>query len=86
LEWWHNLREAAHDTIADIVERADELAGLPIRVHAHMLRHGTGYPKANRGIDTRIIQSYLGTKIFSILFVTPNFHLPSFKVFGMINV
>jgi type 1 fimbriae regulatory protein FimB/type 1 fimbriae regulatory protein FimE len=50
----------ANDTIAGIVERAGELAGLPLRVHAHMLRHGTGYYLANRGIDTRTIQSYLG--------------------------
>nr|AYN62307.1 hypothetical protein [Heteroscytonema crispum UCFS15] len=27
-----------------------------------------------------------GIKIFSILFVTPNLRLPSFKGFGMINV
>lgn len=52
----------AHDTIAGIVERAGELAGLPFRVHAHMLRYGTGYYLANRGIDTRTIQSYLGHK------------------------
>ncbi|MBD2472437.1 tyrosine-type recombinase/integrase [Nostoc sp. FACHB-145] len=52
----------AHDTIAGIVERAGELAGLPFRVHAHMLRHSTGYYLANRGIDTRTIQSYLGHK------------------------
>ncbi|WP_317112745.1 tyrosine-type recombinase/integrase [Chroococcidiopsis sp. SAG 2025] len=32
----------------------------PFPVHAHMLRHGTGYYLANRGTDTRIIQSYLG--------------------------
>jgi site-specific recombinase XerD len=29
-------------------------------IHAHMLRHGTGYYLANRGIDTQTIQSYLG--------------------------
>ncbi|BBD63595.1 integrase/recombinase (plasmid) [Nostoc sp. HK-01] len=52
----------AHDTIAGIVERAGELASLPFRVHAHMLRHGTGYYLANRGTDTRTIQSYLGHK------------------------
>ncbi len=52
----------AHDTIAGIVERAGELAGLPFPIHAHMLRHGTGYYLANRGIDTRTIQSYLGHK------------------------
>jgi len=56
------LGPLAHDTIAGIVERAGELAGLPFRVHAHMLRHGTGYYLANRGIDTRTIQGYLGHK------------------------
>ncbi len=42
----------AHDMIADIVERAGEKASLPFPVHTHMLRHGTGYYLANRGIDT----------------------------------
>ncbi|RCJ20386.1 hypothetical protein [Nostoc sp. ATCC 53789] len=32
-----------------IVEPAGELAGLPFPINAQMLRHGTGYPKANRG-------------------------------------
>ena len=35
-------------------------ASLPMPIHANMLRHGTGYYLANRGIDTRTIQSYLG--------------------------
>lgn len=50
----------AKDTVGGIVERAGELAGLPFPVHAHMLRHSTGYYLANRGIDTRTIQAYLG--------------------------
>lgn len=50
----------ALDTVGGIVERAGTLAGLPFPVHAHMLRHGTGYYLANRGTDTRTIQSYLG--------------------------
>ncbi len=50
----------AKDTIAGIIEQAGRLAGLPFPVHTHMLRHSTGYYLANRGIDTRIIQSYLG--------------------------
>lgn len=50
----------AQDTVRGIVERAGSLAGLPFPVHAHMLRHGTGYYLANRGTDTRTIQSYLG--------------------------
>ncbi|MBD2512647.1 tyrosine-type recombinase/integrase [Nostoc muscorum FACHB-395] len=56
------LGPLAHDTIVGIVEQAGELAGLPFPIHAHMLRHGTGYYLANRGIDTRTIQSYLGHK------------------------
>lgn len=54
------LGPLAPDTVGGIVERAGELAGLSFPVHAHMLRHGTGYYLANRGTDTRIIQSYLG--------------------------
>jgi integrase len=50
----------AQGTVSGIVERAGELAGLAFPVHAHMLRHGTGYYLANRGTDTRTIQSYLG--------------------------
>ena len=56
------LGPLAQDTISGIVERAGELAGIPFPVHAHMLRHGTGYYLANRGTDTRTIQNYLGHK------------------------
>ncbi len=50
----------AKDTIAGIIEQAGELAELPFPTHPHMLRHGTGYYLANKGIDTRTIQAYLG--------------------------
>ena len=50
------------DTIAGVVVSVGILADLPFPVHAHMLRHGTGYYLANRGVDTRTIQSYLGHK------------------------
>lgn len=50
----------ANDTISGIVEKAGELAALPFPVHPHMLRHGTGYYLANKGVDTRTIQAYLG--------------------------
>jgi site-specific recombinase XerD len=50
------------DTIAGVVVSAGRLADLPFPVHAHMLRHGTGYYLANIGVDTRTIQSYLGHK------------------------
>jgi site-specific recombinase XerD len=46
--------------IARMIERAGRAAkfGFPVRVH--MLRHSTGYALANRGMDTRRLQHYLG--------------------------
>ncbi|WP_312284253.1 tyrosine-type DNA invertase [Yokenella regensburgei] len=35
-------------------------AGLDIDVHPHMLRHACGFELAEQGIDTRLIQDYLG--------------------------
>ena len=43
-----------------LVERAGEAAGLPFPVHVHMLRHSCGYALANKGMDTRRLQYYLG--------------------------
>ena len=40
--------------------RAGEAAGLPFPVHVHMLRHVCGYALANKGMDTRRLQHYLG--------------------------
>jgi type 1 fimbriae regulatory protein FimB len=36
------------------------LAELGIEVHPHMLRHACGYYLANQGLDTRLIQDWLG--------------------------
>jgi integrase len=36
-------------------------AGFGISVHPHVLRHGCGFRLANKGIDTRSIQQYMGT-------------------------
>ena len=47
-------------TVRKIVARAGVAAGLDISVHPHMLRHACGYALANRGVDTRRIQEYLG--------------------------
>jgi type 1 fimbriae regulatory protein FimB/type 1 fimbriae regulatory protein FimE len=47
-------------TFYKIVARAGEKAGLPLKVHPHMLRHGCGFYFANKGKDTRAIQGYLG--------------------------
>jgi integrase len=43
-----------------LVERAGITARIPFKVHPHMLRHATGYVLANKGTDTRTLQSYLG--------------------------
>ncbi|MEQ5091667.1 tyrosine-type DNA invertase [Providencia rettgeri] len=35
-------------------------ANISINAHPHMLRHACGFALANRGVDTRLIQDYLG--------------------------
>ena len=47
-------------TVRQIVARAGEQANLGFTVHPHMLRHSTGFYLANKGEDTRAIQSYMG--------------------------
>lgn len=47
-------------TISHIVHQGGVLAGFEFTVHAHLLRHACGYYLANKGVDTRIIQDYLG--------------------------
>src|SRR4030095_15020347 len=44
--------------VRKLIARAGK--GLGISVHPHMLRHGCGFRLANRGIDTRSIQAYMG--------------------------
>jgi type 1 fimbriae regulatory protein FimB/type 1 fimbriae regulatory protein FimE len=43
-----------------IVAQAGVAAGLPFPVHPHMLRHACGFYLANKGVDTRTLQQYLG--------------------------
>jgi type 1 fimbriae regulatory protein FimB/type 1 fimbriae regulatory protein FimE len=45
---------------ARMVERAGREAKLGFKAHPHMLRHACGYALANKGHDTRALQSYLG--------------------------
>jgi site-specific recombinase XerD len=45
---------------ARMVERAGVIAKLSFKAHPHMLRHACGYALANKGHDTRALQSYLG--------------------------
>jgi type 1 fimbriae regulatory protein FimB/type 1 fimbriae regulatory protein FimE len=44
------------------VERAGEAAELGFKAHPQVLRHATGYALANKGVDTRALQAYLGHK------------------------
>jgi type 1 fimbriae regulatory protein FimB/type 1 fimbriae regulatory protein FimE len=44
------------------MERLGKTAGMPFKVHPHMLRHACGYKLANDGHDTRALQHYLGHK------------------------
>ena len=47
-------------TVHHIVAAAGVAAGLPFPVHPHMLRHACGFYLANKGVDTRALQQYLG--------------------------
>jgi site-specific recombinase XerD len=47
-------------TVHHIIARAGKAAQFPFTIHPHMLRHSTGFYLANRGEDTRAIQSYMG--------------------------
>ncbi|MEL4013637.1 tyrosine-type DNA invertase [Dryocola clanedunensis] len=46
--------------IYEVMRECGERAGLSVAVHPHMLRHACGYAMAEKGIDTRLIQDYLG--------------------------
>lgn len=48
-----------------LARRYGEIAGLPFAFHPHMLRHACGYALADQGLDTRLIQDYLGHKNIS---------------------
>jgi integrase len=48
------------DAVQLIVKRAGEVAGLGFQCHPHQLRHACGFYLAEKGTDTRLIQSYLG--------------------------
>lgn len=45
---------------ARMMARVGVEAGMPFKVHPHMLRHACGFALANKGHDTRALQAYLG--------------------------
>ncbi len=52
----------SRSTVNKLVERTGQRAGISFPVHPHMLRHACGFYLADRGVDTRTIQDYLGHK------------------------
>lgn len=51
-------RQRVHQLISSLGAKA----GIAVASHPHMLRHACGFALADRGIDTRLIQDYLGHK------------------------
>lgn len=43
-----------------VIKCLGERAGIEVSLHPHMLRHACGFALADRGVDTRLIQDYLG--------------------------
>lgn len=43
-----------------LISHYSQKAGLNIVAHPHMLRHACGFSLADKGMDTRLIQDYLG--------------------------
>jgi integrase len=48
------------DGINRLIKIIGVRARLPMPIHAHMLRHSCGYALANKGVDTRAIQAWMG--------------------------
>jgi integrase len=48
------------DAVNRLIKRIGARAGVPFQIHAHILRHASGYALANKGHDTRAIQDWLG--------------------------
>ena len=46
--------------ISKLLERLGKIAGIEMKVHPHMLRHGCGYFMAVQGLPLYTIQSHLG--------------------------
>lgn len=57
----HLSPSGIHQIIASLGSRSN----FDFPIHAHMLRHSCGYYLANKGMDTRLIQDWLGHKNIS---------------------
>lgn len=56
----HQAGPFSRQRIHVIISELGRKAGLSVNVHPHMLRHACGFALADRGLDTRLIQDYLG--------------------------
>ncbi len=62
-EWLFLSREGrplSRQRVYQIINQLGEKANIAVASHPHMLRHACGFALADRGIDTRLIQDYLG--------------------------
>jgi len=62
-DWLFLSRQAralTRQRVYQLINRLGELANIAVVSHPHMLRHACGFALADRGIDTRLIQDYLG--------------------------
>lgn len=50
------------DGFRKTLARLAKKVNFELRIHPHMLRHACGFKLANDGVDTRVIQDYLGHK------------------------
>ncbi|EBF0843304.1 integrase [Salmonella enterica subsp. enterica] len=55
-----NGERMSRQWIYKLTRKYAKKAGLMLNIHPHMLRHACGYALANQGLDTRLIQDYLG--------------------------
>ena len=46
--------------VYSIITALGVIAKITVKVHPHMLRHSCGFALADQGVDTRLIQDYLG--------------------------
>ncbi|WP_036964927.1 tyrosine-type recombinase/integrase [Providencia alcalifaciens] len=61
--------------IYHLCKKYSKKAQLSIDVHPHMLRHACGFALANQGLDTRLIQDYLGHRniLHTVYYTASNF-------------
>ncbi|BEN47830.1 tyrosine-type DNA invertase [Serratia sp. CY81684] len=55
-------RPLTRQRVYQIISQLGKAADISVEPHPHMLRHACGFALADRGIDTRLIQDYLGHK------------------------